>query len=360
MPAEGDVVTVDVLVSAWAVVGQVVAVGQLGSGSFGYFAVSQAPDATHVTLVNIANTAASAYLVNSPPGTVFPTSSTVGPAGLQGPTGTAGSSGAPADATYITQTPNGSLTNAQALSGLPDGLMELAGGGSGVVSSRPLGIADGFVAPCNGGLTAGMMVAATANGITTPTQAAARTALGLGTMATQNSNNVNITGGSITGVSISPGAGLVGGWIILQHQENTNIDSGAVASGSYIDVPLNVIVLDTPAGTTLIANVVTLPVGTYRFRWSVLGYKVDNFSTQLVQGVGTVVALGLNGRALVASDEQTTSTGWARATATAGAGQQFRLQLHAETTNGTNGFGKPNGFATSEIYATLEIEKETT
>lgn len=45
------------------------------------------------------------------------------------------------------------------------------------------------------------------SGATTP--ALARTALGLGSMALQNSNNVSITGGSITGITITIGANTI-------------------------------------------------------------------------------------------------------------------------------------------------------
>lgn len=45
-----------------------------------------------------------------------------------GPTAMVGAQGAPADATYLTQTPHGSLSSAQALSGLSDGLLRHSSG----------------------------------------------------------------------------------------------------------------------------------------------------------------------------------------------------------------------------------------
>jgi hypothetical protein len=51
--------------------------------------------------------------------------------------GSAGGGGAPTDATYITQTANGTLSNEQALSSLSSGLMYVTTG-TGVVSSIPL------------------------------------------------------------------------------------------------------------------------------------------------------------------------------------------------------------------------------
>lgn len=85
--------------------------------------------------------------------------------------------GAPSTATYITQIPDAGLPNEQALSALATGYMKSATT-TGVVTTQavPIPITDGGT----GGITA----------------SAARTALGLGTIATQNANAVAITGGT--------------------------------------------------------------------------------------------------------------------------------------------------------------------
>lgn len=78
-PNVGANVNVQVVSSAWAVVGEVVFVG-----SGGYYTVFTIPDTTHLTLTNLGypGNAAPAALVTSPKG--------VSPGGLQGPTGPAG------------------------------------------------------------------------------------------------------------------------------------------------------------------------------------------------------------------------------------------------------------------------------
>lgn len=181
MPAELGSVTVDVLSSLWMAIGQILFLGDPGAAAKGWFQVTAKPSNASVTLKNLADTASSAYLDNSAPGTVFPVFTGVSPGGEQGPAGANGTSGAPVDATYITQTPNGTLTNEQALSFLATGLMKVTTA-TGVVSSVPLGIAASNVAPVDPAtapLVAGQVVLATAAGLKSDTAANVRTALGL-------------------------------------------------------------------------------------------------------------------------------------------------------------------------------------
>lgn len=164
--------------------------------------------ATSVTLMNLEDAASDAYLANVAPGTIIALSSKLVAAGIQGPAGTDGAGGAPTDATYITQTPNGTLTNEQPLSGLATGLVKNTTA-TGVLSIVDIGVTDGSIPLINdaGGLTNGEAVFGTAAGIETKTAANARTALGLGTISTQASSNVNITGGVIVSTPISGAAG---------------------------------------------------------------------------------------------------------------------------------------------------------
>lgn len=153
-----------------------------------------------VTLYNLQD-GSGAYNANSPPGTVAPATARVTPTGWQGEAGLNGA-GSPTDATYLLQTANVALPNAQNLSALATGLMEVSGG-TGVVSTKPTGVADGAVAPVNqgGGLVNGRALFATASGIESKTAVNAQSALGLGSMAVQNANAVNVTGGTVAGIT---------------------------------------------------------------------------------------------------------------------------------------------------------------
>lgn len=79
MPAVSANVSVQVVSSDWATVGQVVVLSTAGS-----FSVNSKPDATHISLTNLG------YSGNAAPTTVIATSQTVSPGGLRGPTGASG------------------------------------------------------------------------------------------------------------------------------------------------------------------------------------------------------------------------------------------------------------------------------
>ena len=129
-----------------------------------------------------------------------------------------GGSAAPGDATFITQTPNGTLTNEQALSLLATGIMKNTST-TGVISIATPNVDyqdanDTLTSISSLGTQADITLYTTAvdTWAETPLTAAVRaliddatagdhrTTLGLGTNATQNSNSVSISGGSITGI----------------------------------------------------------------------------------------------------------------------------------------------------------------
>jgi hypothetical protein len=134
MPAEGGTVTVNTTTStAFLTVNQYVYVA-----FWGYMKVNNIPSSTSLTLLNPEVTASSLYTENAAPGTSLPALSKITCAGIQGPAGTNGTGGAPTDATYITQTANGSLSNEQALSGLATGVLKVTTG-TGVLSTAANG-----------------------------------------------------------------------------------------------------------------------------------------------------------------------------------------------------------------------------
>lgn len=207
MPAELATINVQVVASGAFTIGQPVFVGQ--GAAVGTFEVTAKPTATSLTLLNLADTPNSLYLANSAPGTVFPVGSQISPSGWQGPAGASGATGAPAAGTYVTQTPVAGLIGSVPLSAIgATGLLHVTNV-TGVLSVVGEGLAAGNVTPVDAGgpLVAGQVVQAVAGGLKTDTAANTRTLLGLGTIATQAASAVAITGGSLTGTSISTSSG---------------------------------------------------------------------------------------------------------------------------------------------------------
>lgn len=113
-------VTVDVENSDWMSPTQVLYIQGAG-----YMEVQSIPDSTSVILQNLG------YPGNTAVGNPVTSAKKVSPAGLQGPAGADGVSGAPVDATYIVQIPNGTLTNEIALSTIGGpGILEINAGGT--------------------------------------------------------------------------------------------------------------------------------------------------------------------------------------------------------------------------------------
>ena len=227
--------------SRWMAVGQ-----EVYASPYGYFEVNSIPDDNSVVLLNSGD--GTAYPANIDNTVDFADGTKIVPAGISGPAGTAGASGAPDTGTYIVQTSDAALPAAQALDTLATGLVKSTTG-TGVVSIIAEGVADGNVAPVDqaAGMTAGQAVFATASGLESKVAATARTALGLGTLSVQNANTAAITGGAITGTTI---AGSTGSFTTLAV-------SGAVSlSGALALIP-------TTLQTVAAANVIT-PSGKVR------------------------------------------------------------------------------------------------
>jgi hypothetical protein len=125
-----------------------------------------------------------------------------------------------------------------------------SGGVTNVTASAPLSSSGG--ASPNISFTGTLAVANGGTGSTT--QAGARTSLGLGTMATQNSNAVSITGGSISAALIlaaNAGAsyGAVGTYAFLATRNTSSVVAGSTYAGSSL-VPAGVYSIATIADNT--------------------------------------------------------------------------------------------------------------
>lgn len=125
MPTELGNVTVTVANSSWMTVFEIVFAQ--GGGTIGFFQVQSIPTGTSVVLKNLEvdhTDPRSPYSVNANPGSVFPNGTMVVPAGIQGPAGVDGSSGAPDTASYITRQAEAGLSGEFSLGTLTTGLLK--------------------------------------------------------------------------------------------------------------------------------------------------------------------------------------------------------------------------------------------
>lgn len=151
-----------------------------------------------------------------------------------------GSSPVAHDATFILQTPDALLPNAQSLSVLSTGILKSTTA-TGVISIALAG--TDYYEP------GGTDVAVTDGGTGASTAPGARTNLGLGTIATQDANNVAITGGTIAGIT-------------QLDVDNIRVDSNTISStNSNGDITLdpNGTGQVTVTGTALIVDEVAAP-----------------------------------------------------------------------------------------------------
>lgn len=265
MPAVSATVTVAVLSSTWMAHYQVVAVGALGMVPYAYMQVTAKPDSTHVTLTNLAD-GADAYVNNVAPGTVFPIGTRIAPAGIQGPAGADGASGAPDSAQYYVATADGGLSAERNLGALSTGLLKITVAAGVATPSTAISGVDYYdvsnaltaldsttpaadTIPYYTGAATATTTAFRAFGITlagTLNQAAARTALGLDSMAYQAAGAVAITGGTIIGITTL--TQLVGGTGVTDLPyisiNRGGVDQGGVATATPTKVEFNNEVVD--------------------------------------------------------------------------------------------------------------------
>jgi hypothetical protein len=239
--------------------------------------------------------------------------------------GGSSASSAPDDGTYIVQTASDNLDNEQVLADLATGIVKNTtatgvlsiategsdyykpGGTDVAVTDGGTGASDAGTARTNlglgsiatqnsnnvtitGGSVTGITDLAVADGGTgSSTAANARTALGLGTIATQDSNNVTVTGGSITGITDlavadgGTGASTAG-------DARTNLGLGTIATQNANNVTI------TGGSVTGITDLVVADGGTGASTFTDGGVLVGNAA-----GVIQVTAVGTSGHVLTSN-----------------------------------------------------------
>lgn len=173
----------------------------------------------------------------------------------------------------------------------------------------------------------------------------------------------NVAPGTVIAIGNKIVAGGVQGpagflfYALYQHQLASGSFAGTFTTGAWRTVPLNTEVADTGGDGTLAANQVLLKSGTYRARWRSCGYQVGDFQSRLFNvDTGTTIASASNARSAVADSTPTYSIGEARFTLSAD--QTIRIEARCGATKITDGFGTTNSTGDTEVWASLELQKE--
>lgn len=278
MPAEQANVSVTVGSSDWMVVGQNVVAA--AGGAFGEFQVIAKPTGVSATLKNLENTATGEYAANSAPGTNFPNGTAIGPGGRQGPSGS---------------NPAGALLSANNLIDVASAASSRTNLGLTSAATTPIGVSDNQILTVDdaAGLTAGEALFATASGAESLAASAARTALGLGTMATQAASAVAITGGALNGT--------LGATTAATAQVTTFTASGVATFAGNVIVSSRLFAPTAGATQSLLAATAINPVG---LKIKVVG----NGGAVVLTATPTITAPATDGQLLLIQGTDGTNT----------------------------------------------------
>ena len=142
----------------------------------------------------------------------------------------------------------------------------------------------------------------------------------------------------------------------MSDQKTSGTSGGGASAGSWFTRAINTNHYNNITGASRTGNQITLPAGTYWIIASAPAYKVDSFSTRFrdVTASNTVV---------IGSSEWSSSAGnYAQTRSllngifTFAGTHDFEIQMQVETTNASNGCGRPASFGT-ENYTMLMIQK---
>lgn len=161
----------------------------------------------------------------------------------------------------------------------------------------------------------------------------------------------------------------VNGWFVLdvfvavalpllhiQDQKSSGTDGGPASSGAYATRDLTQVLTNEISGSSLSANQIILPAGTYEVNIKVPGHQVATHKAQLYNVTDASVAL-LGTVARTASSESRQSSSVITGRFTLAATKTLAVQHRVSAGKLTDGFGLAAGFGDLEIYTDVQIRK---
>lgn len=375
MPAELATVVISVITSTWATIGQTVFIQTAG-----HMEITAKPSSTQLTVRNLEDTPNAKYPGNAAPATAIASGSTVSPAGIQGPTGAAGSAtlnsisptttkgdimvdnGANSPSASVVRKAvgdNGKVLHANSADGTGVAWqnIDLTGAATDLTGSLPI---------VNGGTGAATALAAfnalspvttrgdlitrdATNNVRLPIGAANTVLVTDGTdpsWAKVNSNHLSTSGATQLGRVVSD-------YIQIEHQATSGTAGGDFTSGAWRTRTLTTEVVDTGSHASLAVNQITLSAGTYRFQAFAAASEVNNNQLRLQNiTAGTTVQVGIVENAAAVNQHAVVCGRF-----TIAANTVFELQHQCSLTKLASGFGAAASFGT-EVYACIIFERE--
>lgn len=149
------------------------------------------------------------------------------------------------------------------------------------------------------------------------------------------------------------------GYMLVQHQLAQNTSGGSAAAGIQTRV-LNTVVANTISGASLASNQITLPVGTYRVRAFAEAFHVNASKIALYNVTDAVYIQqggSINGENTLSDLITSELSLFGRFTLASS--KVLELRQYCEVSYATSGLGYPSNSMGVEVYAGVEITKES-
>jgi hypothetical protein len=198
-------------------------------------------------------------------------------------------------------------------------------------------------------LEVGKIVPATGTAITLGDSGDTLTVPSGGTLAVASGATL-ANSGTVTGFGLKS-------YAIIEEQTATTVNAGTFTSGAWRTRDLNTEVFDPDGIVSISSGQFTLGAGNYLIRWSASAFTVNSHKTRLYDVTGTASIGGGSSEWTGSGSVTNSSTGSLRITPSGS--NVYEIQHQCSLTHSLQGFGVPAGFSQVEVFAHVEILKES-